>query len=151
MACTSRQGYEWIAACYTPTAVVCDVAPPLSHCGIDRAETQSWLDSRDGSVTLESREGSLTVETGLAVYQGYTRLSGTNRPAGTPVGFGKRDTFCPRRNEAGWRIAHHHTSSPLYMGGSGKQRLVAGCQRHRPAYSKLEVSCVVRAQIFLPS
>jgi ketosteroid isomerase-like protein len=107
-----------IAACYTPTAVVCDLAPPLSHCGIDLVEKQSWLDSWDGPITLEPRGGSLTVDSGLAVYHGYTRMSGTKRPASMPVSFWKRDTFCLKRDEAGWRIAHHHTSVPLYMDGS---------------------------------
>ena len=107
-----------IAACYTPNAVVCDLAPPLSRVGIEQATGQSWLDSWDGPIKLEPHAGSLTVDGALAVYHGVTRLSGSKRPAGTPVSFWKRDTFCLRRDEAGWRIAHHHTSVPLHMDGS---------------------------------
>ena len=107
-----------IVACYSATAVVCDLAPPLSHCGIDLIEEQSWLDSWDGPIALEPHGGSLTVDGGLAVYRGCTRLSGIKRPAGTPVSFWKRDTFCLRRDDAGWHIQHHHTAVPLYMDGS---------------------------------
>jgi ketosteroid isomerase-like protein len=107
-----------IAGCFTPTAVVCDLAPPLSHCGIGLAEKQSWLDSWDGPITLEPYGGSLTVDGCLAVYHGYTRISGIKRPANTLVDFWKRDTFCLRRDKADWLIAHHHTSVPLYMDGS---------------------------------
>lgn len=107
-----------IAACYTPTAVVRDLAFPLSHCGIDLVEKQSWLDNWDGPITLKPHGGSLTVDRGLAVYHGYTRISGINRAARTLVSFWKRDTFCLSRDEGGWLIAHHHTSVSLYMDGT---------------------------------
>lgn len=107
-----------IASCYTPTAVICDLAPPLSHCGVDLVEKQSWLDSWDGPIKLELHGGPLMANGGLAVYQVYTRMSGTKRPTGSLVNFWKRDTFCLSRDETGWRIAHHHTSVPLYMDGS---------------------------------
>jgi len=54
--------------------------------------------------------------------------------------------ICQRRSRMSGREDLH-----LPAGGSSKQRLVAGCQRHSPANSELEVSRVIEAQVFLPS
>ena len=71
-----------IAAAYTDDAIICDLAPPLFHRGVDVKEKQAWLDSWEGPIDLEPRDFSLTISGDIAYTQGYLRMSGTPKAAG---------------------------------------------------------------------
>ena len=73
-----------IAAAYTDDAIICDLAPPLYHRGVDVKEKQAWLDSWEGPIDLEPRDFSLTISGDIAYTQGYLRMSGTPTPHCTP-------------------------------------------------------------------
>jgi ketosteroid isomerase-like protein len=107
-----------IAAPYAHDASVFNLAPPLSHRGVDLKEKQAWLDTWDGPIDCESRDLSITVSGDFAFCYGFQRLSGTPQAAGRPIGFWMRATMCLRRDGGGWRIVHDHTSVPFYMDGS---------------------------------
>jgi ketosteroid isomerase-like protein len=107
-----------IAAAYTDDAIVCDLAPPLFHRGVDVKEKQAWLDSWEGPIDLEPRDFSLTISGDIAYTQGYLRMSGTPKAAGRPVSFWLRDTICVSRVNGAWKIVHLHSSVPFYMDGS---------------------------------
>jgi ketosteroid isomerase-like protein len=107
-----------IAAPYAQSAIICDLAPPLSHLGMDIEEKKAWLDTWEGPVERESRDLSITVSGDSAFCHGYYRLSGTPRAAGRPISFWMRATVCLARGKAGWRIVHEHESVPFYMDGS---------------------------------
>ncbi|MBV9245311.1 MAG: nuclear transport factor 2 family protein [Methylobacteriaceae bacterium] len=109
---------EAIAAAYAKDAIVCDLSPPLFHRGVDAKEKQAWLDGWDGPIELDPRDFSLTVRDDVAFAQGYTRMSGTPKAAGRPVGFWLRDTICLNRTNGRWKIIHMHSSVPFYMDGS---------------------------------
>jgi ketosteroid isomerase-like protein len=107
-----------IAAPYAQNAVVCDLAPPLSHHGMDLQTKQAWLDTWEGPIDRESRDFNVTVSGDFAFCHGFYRLGGTPKAAGRPISFWMRATVCLLRTEGAWRIVHEHTSVPFYMDGS---------------------------------
>ena len=107
-----------IAAGYTPDAVVFDLAPPLSHRGVNAEEKQAWLDTWEGPVERESRDFSITISGNTAFGQGFYRLGGNKKGVSEPISFWMRATLRLRREDNAWRIVHEHISVPFYMDGS---------------------------------
>jgi ketosteroid isomerase-like protein len=107
-----------IIAPYAQDAVVCDLAPPLSHRGMDLQPKQAWLDTWEGPIDRESRDLNITVSGDFAFCGGFYRLGGTPKAAGRPISFWMRATVCLHRDGGVWRIVHEHTSVPFYMDGS---------------------------------
>jgi ketosteroid isomerase-like protein len=107
-----------IAAPYAKDAAIFNLAPPLSHRGVDLEEKRAWLDTWDGPIDCESRDLNITVGGNLAFCHGFYRLSGDPKAAGRNVSFWMRATVCLRKDEGSWRIVHEHTSVPFYMDGS---------------------------------
>jgi ketosteroid isomerase-like protein len=107
-----------IAAAYAADAVVSDLAPPLSHKGVDPEQKRAWLATWEGPVERESRDLKITVSGDFAFCHGYMRMGGTARAAGRPISFWMRATMCLQRSQGAWRIIHEHTSVPFYMDGS---------------------------------
>jgi len=100
---------------YAQDAVVCDLAPPLFHRGMDLQAKQAWLDTWEGPIDRESRDLNITVSGDFAFCHGFYRLSGTPKAAGRPISFWMRATVCLHRDAGAWRIVHEHTSVPFYM------------------------------------
>jgi ketosteroid isomerase-like protein len=107
-----------IVAPYAQDAVVCDLAPPLSHRGMDLQSKRAWLDTWEEPIDRESRDLNITVSGDFAFCHGFYRLSGTPKAAGRPISFWMRATVCLHRDAGAWRIVHEHTSVPFYMDGS---------------------------------
>jgi ketosteroid isomerase-like protein len=107
-----------IAAPYAQDAIVCDLAPPLSHRGMDLQAKQAWLDTWEGPIDRESRDLNITVSGDFAFCHGFYRLSGTPKAAGRHISFWMRATVCLHRDGDAWRIVHEHTSVPFYMDGT---------------------------------
>lgn len=107
-----------IVARYARDAAVFNLAPPLSHRGVDHEEKKAWLDTWEGPVELESRDFHITVSGDFAFCHGFYRMGGTPRAAGRPISFWMRATLCLHREGRAWRIVHEHTSVPFYMDGS---------------------------------
>jgi len=109
-----------IAAQYAPDAAVFNLAPPLSHSGIDLQEMKAWLDTWEGPVDQESRDLTITVSRDLAFCHGFLRLGGTKKGVNKPSGLWMRTTVCLHRDGGEWRIVHEHTSVPFtWMAPSG--------------------------------
>ena len=106
-----------IAAAYTDDAIICNLAPPLFHRGVDLKEKQAWLDTWEGPIDLEPRGYSLRISGDVAYAQGYIRLSGA-KTSGEQISFWLRDTICLDRVNGAWKIVHLHSSVPFYMDGS---------------------------------
>jgi ketosteroid isomerase-like protein len=107
-----------IVAPYSEDAAVFDLAPPLSHRGMNQREKQSWLDTWDGPIKRESCDFKITVSGDFAFCHGYYRLGGAPKSAGRTIDFWTRATVCLARSACEWRIVHEHTSVPFYMDGS---------------------------------
>ena len=107
-----------IVAEYARDAAIFDLAPPLSHEGLDLQQKKAWLDTWEGPVDRESRDFNITVSGDFAFCHGFYRLSGTPKAAGRPISFWMRATVCLVRDRGAWRIVHEHESVPFYMDGS---------------------------------
>ena len=107
-----------IVAPYAQDAIVCDLAPPLCHRGMNLQAKQAWLDTWEGPIERESLDLNITVSGDFAFCHGFYRLGGTPKAAGQPISFWMRATVCLHRDAGAWRIVHEHTSVPFYMDGS---------------------------------
>jgi ketosteroid isomerase-like protein len=103
------------AAQFAPGAAIFNLAPPLTHRGIDREEKQAWFESWSTPIELEPHDFKITISGDLAVCFGFLRMAGTKRGAPSPVNFWMRETLCLERQGSGWHIVHEHTSVPFYM------------------------------------
>jgi ketosteroid isomerase-like protein len=106
-----------IAALYEPRAAVFNLAPPLTHVGVDVEEKQRWLDTWATPVEIEARDLTVTISGDLALVHGFLRMTGTKKGAQNQVDFWMRETLGFERHEGAWRITHEHTSVPFYMDG----------------------------------
>jgi ketosteroid isomerase-like protein len=106
------------AAQFTPDAAVYNLAPPLTHHGIDLAEKQAWFDSWATPVDIEPRDFKVTVSGNIAFAHGFLRMKGTKKGADFEVNFWMRETICLERQGSEWKIVHEHTSVPFYMDAS---------------------------------
>jgi PhnB protein len=107
-----------IVAPYTQDAVVCDLAPPLSHHGMDLETKKAWLETWEGPIDRKSQDFNIIVSGDFAFCHGFYWLSGTPKAAGRAVSFWMRATVCLHRERGAWRIVYEHTSVPFYMDGS---------------------------------
>jgi len=107
-----------IVAPYAKDAVIYDLAPPLSHVGMDLKQKQEWLDTWEGPLDREVLDLKIEVTGDFALGHGYYRLGGTPKSAGRPISFWMRATVALRREGNEWQIVHEHTSVPFYMDGS---------------------------------
>jgi ketosteroid isomerase-like protein len=102
-----------IAAASAQDAVVCDLAPPLSHPGMDLQVKQAWLVTWEG-LERESRDFHVVVSGDCAFCHGYFRLAGTPKAA---------DQFLDARNyvpASRWRrlAVHDHECVAFCINGS---------------------------------
>ncbi|NYF89778.1 nuclear transport factor 2 family protein [Tunturiibacter empetritectus] len=106
------------AALFAADVADYNLAPPLSHRGIDLREKQAWFDSWDGPVEVEARDFEVTVSGDVAFCHGFMHMNATSKTAARLVSFWMRSTLQLKREAGQWRITHSHTSVPFYMDGS---------------------------------
>ena len=105
---------EVLKQLYAADVVSFDVEPPLQHVGVG-AKLNNWekVFAFFQDVTYEVRNLTLTVGEDVAFGHGFGRLSGTLKD-GTPTsGMWVRGTFCFRKIDGHWLIAHDQVSVPL--------------------------------------
>lgn len=107
-----------ITAPYANDAEVFNLAPPLSHHGRDRQQTQAWLDTWATPIEISPRDLQITVIGDFAFAHGFLHMHGTKEGADAPVDFWMRETLCLERRRGAWQIVHEHTSVPFYMDAS---------------------------------
>ena len=106
---------------YTSDVVSFDVEPPLQHVG-RAAKTKNWAKvfTVFREVNYEVRDLALTVGDEVAFAHGFGRISGTLNDGTTANGMWVRATFCFRKGDGGWLIAHDQVSVPLdVLDGTG--------------------------------
>lgn len=101
---------------FSDTAMIYDLAPPLSH-ALSRADTQAWFDTWRGPIGYELRDLEVAANDGIAFCHGFARLQGT-KVDGAESGLWFRLTLCLRKQDGAWRIVHEHSSVPFAMDGS---------------------------------
>lgn len=99
---------------YASDVVSFDVEPPLQHLGRE-AKLRNWTNVftffRD--VRYELRDLIFTVDENVAFAHGFGRLSGTLESGATTSGMWVRATFCFRKVDGDWLIAHDQVSVPF--------------------------------------
>ncbi|MDP9843736.1 YybH family protein [Streptosporangium lutulentum] len=105
---------------YATDVVSFDVEPPLQHVGIE-AKTANWTKvfTLFQDVNYELRDLTLTVGDDVAFGHGFGRLSGTLKNGTATSGMWVRATFCFRKTDDHWLIAHDQVSVPFDI-ASGK-------------------------------
>ena len=99
---------------YSTDVVSFDVDPPLQHVGID-AKLKNWANvfAFFEDVRYEVRDLTLTVGDEVAFGHAFARLSGTFKNGSATPGMWVRVTYCLRKIDGTWLIAHDQVSVPL--------------------------------------
>jgi ketosteroid isomerase-like protein len=105
---------EMLRQPYAPDVVSFDVEPPLQHVGI-AAKLNNWEKALAffQDVRYEVRDLSLAVGEEVAYGYGFARLRGTLQNGTATSGMWVRATFCFRKTDDTWLIAHDQVSVPL--------------------------------------
>ncbi|MFC5821955.1 YybH family protein [Nonomuraea harbinensis] len=105
---------ETLRRLYATDVVSFDVEPPLQHVGIE-AKMANWTKAftffRD--VDYELRDLTLTVGDDVAFGHAFGRLSGTLENGTATKGMWVRATFCFRKTDDHWVVAHDQVSVPF--------------------------------------
>ncbi len=99
---------------YAPDVVSFDIEPPMQHVGI-AAKLKNWEKAFAffQAMRYEVRDLAVTLGDAVAYAHGYGRLSGTHRDGTATSGTWVRATYCFRKIDDSWLIAHDHVSVPL--------------------------------------
>ena len=111
---------EAMVAHYASDVVIANLAPPLRHKGEEARNTvaiRQWFDTWNGPINVETRDLHIEISGDIAFAHGLSRMSGTKRDGERPD-LWSRITFCFRKVNGEWKIAHMHDSVPFYMDGS---------------------------------
>jgi ketosteroid isomerase-like protein len=99
---------------YAPDVVSFDVEPPLQHVGVE-AKMANWkrVFTVFQDVGYEVRDLTLAVGDEVAFGHCFGRLSGTVGNGTRTDGMWVRGTFCFKKIDGAWLIAHDQASVPL--------------------------------------
>lgn len=105
---------EGLKQLYAADVVSFDIEPPLQHVGRE-AKLANWANvfAFFETVTYEVRDLTLTVGGEVAFGHGFGRLSGTLMDGTATSGMWVRATYCFRKIDGKWLIAHDQVSVPL--------------------------------------
>lgn len=94
-------------------ATIYDVLAPLKYEGTDayRASWAEWQPETTGEGRFGFEELRVTASEDVAFAHGLIRCGGT-LPNGKTFEDLVRATFCLRKQDGGWRVAHQHISMP---------------------------------------
>jgi len=105
---------------YAPDFVSFDIVPPLRDVGRDtyRAVWENTFTLFNDPIKIELRDVTISTDADVAFSHKLLRLHAT-RTNGHEVNYWERLTFCFRRVDGTWLIAHEHVSVPADL-ASGK-------------------------------
>jgi uncharacterized protein (TIGR02246 family) len=105
---------EALRQLYATDVVSFDVEPPLQHVGVD-AKMKNWANAFTffDEVSYEVRDLTLTVGDEVAFGHCFGRLSGTLQNGTATSGMWVRATFCFRKTDGNWLVAHDQASVPF--------------------------------------
>ncbi|MEU6741216.1 YybH family protein [Streptosporangium sandarakinum] len=107
---------EALRRLYTTDVVSFDVEPPLQHVGVD-AKLKNWAKvfAFFQEADYEVRDLTFTMGDDVAFGHCFGRLSGTLGNGTAVSGMWVRATFCFRKIDGRWLIAHDQVSVPFDM------------------------------------
>lgn len=111
----TREGrHDDILARHLPSLVIFDVLPPLRHDSAQayRASWDDWQPDTQGAMRFDLEDLSVTAGTDVAWAHGLLRCGGTLQD-GRSFHDTVRATFCLRKVDGRWMVAHQHVSKPF--------------------------------------
>ncbi len=108
---------EALAAFYAPDVRFFDLAPPLQHKGVDRAELEAWLRTWEGPIDVTFHDLEIEANAELAFATCLHRMT-RRKTDGADIDLWFRAPACLRRRDERWEAVHVHSSVPFYMDGS---------------------------------
>lgn len=105
---------DGLRSLYAADVVSFDIEPPLQHVGVE-AKMKNWTNvfAVFETVDYEVRDLALTVGDEVAFGHCFGRLSGTLKNGTATSGMWVRGTFCFRKADGRWLIAHDQASVPF--------------------------------------
>ncbi|MGW0483556.1 YybH family protein [Nonomuraea sp. NPDC003214] len=105
---------DGLRSLYAADVVSFDIEPPLQHVGVE-AKMKNWTNvfAVFETVDYEVRDLTLTVGDEVAFGHCFGRLSGTLKNGTATSGMWVRGTFCFRKADGRWLIAHDQVSVPF--------------------------------------
>lgn len=110
----TREGrQDDVLGSHLPDAAIYDVLAPLKYEGTAayRASWAEWQPETTGEGVFAFEELRVTAGAEVAFAHGVIRCGGT-LPNGKTFEDLVRATFCLRKQDGGWRVAHQHISMP---------------------------------------
>ncbi|MBV9505346.1 MAG: nuclear transport factor 2 family protein [Acidobacteriia bacterium] len=104
---------------HLPDVLIYDVLSPLKYEGADayRRSWDEWQPDTQGEGKFDLEDLSVTTGSDVAFAHCFIRCDGT-LPDGRTFEDLVRATFCLRKIDDHWKIAHQHISKPVQLGGS---------------------------------
>ncbi|MEL6453710.1 MAG: nuclear transport factor 2 family protein [Cyanobacteria bacterium J06623_5] len=111
---TRQDQKDQILANHASDATIFDVLPPLKYEGTDayRKSWDEWQPVTEGPALFEIHDLEIVTGEGIAFAYGLIRCGGS-KPDGTSFEDWVRATFCLRRSNGQWLVAHQHISMPV--------------------------------------
>jgi ketosteroid isomerase-like protein len=110
-----------VVAHYAPGVVAFTLAPPLRQDPaqvVDPARLRTWFAGFHGEFDWAITDLDVTCGEDIAFGHSLNHLRATPVGMDQPFDLWFRATYCLRRIDGAWLIAHEHTSTPFYMDGS---------------------------------
>ena len=110
---TRRGEHAEVLRNHEPEAVIYDVLPPMKYVGVEayRKSWDEWQPITEGDFCFDLHDLEVTAGEDVAFAHGFIRCAGRT-VGGREFEDWVRATFCLRRHDAGWRVAHQHISMP---------------------------------------
>jgi len=114
IAALEAKDLELVKPLYAGDVISFDVEPPLQHVGI-AAKLDNWARAFlfFEQLTYEIRDLSVVAGDDVAFAYGFGRLGGTLKNGAATDGMWVRATFCLRKIDGDWLIAHDQVSVPF--------------------------------------
>jgi ketosteroid isomerase-like protein len=113
-ASATRKGLrDEVLSNHSPDALIFDVLWPMKHEGAEayRRSWDGWQPDTQGEGTFEFEDLAVCAGADVAFAHGFIRCGGT-LPNGKVFTDLVRATFCLRKANGAWKVAHQHISKP---------------------------------------
>jgi ketosteroid isomerase-like protein len=113
-AATAAGRLDEVLANHLPDVLIYDVLAPMQYEGVDayRRSWDEWQPETQGEGHFAFEGLAVTAGADVGFAQGFIRCGGTT-PDGRPFEDVVRATFCLRRIDGAWKVAHQHISKPI--------------------------------------
>lgn len=111
---TRQDNQDAILANHTADLLIYDVLPPMKYesAVAYRASWHEWQPETTGAGIFEFQDLAITAGSDVAFAHAFIRCGGTT-PPGKAFEDIVRATFCLKKIDGSWKVAHQHVSKPF--------------------------------------